>query len=47
MHLLLTALLEGPQTHSETKNERGVAGEVELKVMYTCIHVYHAGILQA
>ena len=34
MHLLLAALLEGQQTHSETVNEKGVwaAGEVELKV---------------
>ena len=29
MHLLLAALLEGQQTHSETVNEVGVAGEVE------------------
>ena len=43
MHLLSAALLERQQTHSETVNERGVAGEVELKVM--CILV-RAGILQ-
>ena len=28
MHLLLAALLEGQQTHSETVNEKGVAGNV-------------------
>ena len=45
MHLLLAALLEGQQTHSETVNEKGVwaAGEVELKVMYILVR---AGILQ-
>ena len=45
MHLLLAALLEGQQTHSETVNERGVAGEVEVKakVMYILVR---AGILQ-
>ena len=43
MHLLLAALLEGQQMHSETVNERGVAGEVELKVMYILVR---AGILQ-
>ena len=32
MHLLLAALLVGQQTHSETVNEVGVAGELELKV---------------
>ena len=31
-YLLLATLLEGQQTHSETVNEVGVAGEVELKV---------------
>ena len=39
MHLLLAALLEGQQTHSETVNEVGVAGEV----MYILVR---AGILQ-
>ena len=39
MHLLLAALLEGQQTHRETVNERGVAGEVELKVMYRSLYV--------
>ena len=43
MHLLSAALLERQQTHSETVNERVVAGEGELKVM--CILV-RAGILQ-
>ena len=43
MHLLLAALLEGQQMYSETVNERGVAGEVELKVMYILVR---AGILQ-
>ena len=43
MHLLLATLLEGQQRHSETVNERGVAVEVELTVMYILVR---AGILQ-
>ena len=43
MHLLLAALLEGQQTHSETVNEKEVVGEVELKVTYIFVR---ADILQ-
>ena len=43
MHLLLAALIEGQRTHSETVNEKGVAGEVELKVTYILVR---AEILQ-